>query len=1115
MTAAKPKPTPEQQRAADPTRSVWVAASAGSGKTTVLVNRMLRLLLEGTAPQKILCITFTKAAAANILQRLQHVAKKWAIQPDKDLLDDLTTLLGSRDQVTPDHIAMARRLLARILAVPGGMNIMTIHAFCQSVLSRFPVEAGLKGGIDIADEFMAREFLARAKHDLLVGQTDDTALHDALSVLYGNLSEEAQNKIIDNIMTKRYRLGAFLQRFDHDINHAIDFVYEHIGIDPALTPQKLRHDYAETAPFDMIRAMYDTARSVSSPTNEKHTRYMADFCQESHAHLDNYLSIFVTEKNTARKIVFSGFKNMPPVLVNFIQSETTRAQALRQSLAAASLAATTTAMLRVVHAVQVRYEKIKHMNGVMDFEDQVLLTARLMSELTDTPWVLYKLDGGIDHILVDEAQDTSPAQWVIIDRIVHEFFAGDGTRNKGERSVFVVGDEKQSIYSFQNADPQSFAAMRDRFMQYAKNAGADFINEPLNCNFRSGDLVLRLVDACFDDPALRAQLTRDAHVISHVPRNNTDPARIELWPLVPQTDGGPSPDTILARHIARYIKNIMETDKTVSYRDFMILVRKRHPMVTPLTKALKDLNIPVANTDRLVMAEQMAVRDCLAALHVALGMADDYTFACFLRSPFVRLSDADLYALCRERGEAKLRDSTLPEPVAAYVKQLQEYARNYGPTAFFTALLSDHCPRDTRGGRHALVRALGYDTDDNLNRFLEMAKQFEQTHTCDLTLFLGWMRNNTAQTKNEGHSKNNNSVSIMTVHASKGLESRFVILADANGKPSSYKSNEDVLWHENEQYGFYWANAVGTSHPEFILQKNHKLTMDFAEYYRLLYVALTRAEHTLVVCGHEHAYTRHADFDHWYDIINRGFSRVAQTGQFIQSEENHNGQLIKILERKGLYKHDTQKDKINLRNIDDMLRIKPPQEKSALRPLRPSQPHSTKEAEPAARSPLETGEGFTFKRGVLLHRIFRVAPDHAPELQDDLIDHMLSQHDLPPYQKEQIKSEALTVLRHPDFAFLFTPNARAEVPVVGEAIYDGQRVAISGQIDRLYVSDTHVLIVDYKTNRPPAKTEDDVPVHYRNQLRAYKALMEKIYPERTVLCALLWTADAYLLPVSV
>lgn len=1091
-----------QLAASKPDASIWVSASAGTGKTKVLIARLLRLMLDGTAPEKILCITYTKSAAAEILDRLQDATRQWAIADKAHLVQALQNLT---DRMPDDAmVRRARSLFALILNAQGGMRIMTIHAFCQSILSRYPIEANVPTQFTVADDQKTSDLMNDAKHHLL---WEETGYNDDFLLFMDYLDEGNQNDLLKSILAKRYYLLQLIERFPTRQDYRA-YLCALLDIDPGLDKEALQKQFDAGFPAADLQKLMPLLAASPAKT-------MAEMLQvlESRNPQD-YLSLFVTDKKELRKsLLVKAIADAHPWAEDFMRAEQQRVLGHVSALDRLNIIAATTALYAIVSAILAIYQQIKRNKNILDYEDQISATRALLCDSAQYLWVLYKLDNQIEHLLIDEAQDTSPAQWDIVDAITDEFFAGIGRYESGERTVFVVGDEKQSIFSFQNADPQGFFDSGNKLAVKAVAAEQKWRKVGLHENFRSSPVILSLVDTVFSDPALAHYISRGADAIQHTPAHGDRAGKIDLWPLAPYSKDVPThiQQYRLAEKISSHVQAQLKRPG-IRPGDIMILVNRRQPMAPKLMKAFKDRDIPIMGPDRTVLAEHMAVMDCLAFIQYALNLHDEYNTACLLKSPFIGFDDDQLLALreCdRDRTLAQNLPDCADKALNDYLARHLQSAKTYSPVAFLHAILDQPCPNDAVSGRHALIRHLGYDAHDILDNLIDAAYYFENSEPAQLQNFYNWMLKKTDVIKKDQQDTDQSMVRLMTVHASKGLQSKIVILADATSKPRGYKYNDDVLWFDDPAQGFIWPAGKNLNVPLVSQLKEQRQLRHFAEYYRLLYVALTRAENELVVCGCESARETGKDYLHWYDIIAK--AAPAMPSVYKQTKEQEH--LVVSFDTKEETRLRSHVPKADGTAFNEKMRVKPPHEPSRTQPLRPSR---ASEEEPAVISPLAYApQENHFRRGQLLHRLFRTLPDFPVAEHEQVLKSILSnERAFTAAQKNQMTEEVLSVMHHPDYAPLFSPQARGEVSLIGEINLNGKAFAVSGQVDRLLIEPHRVIVVDYKTNRPASKTQAEVAEAYIRQMQSYKLLLEKIYPGRDVQAALLWTSLPYLLSLS-
>lgn len=1168
MTAENLKARPQrsanenQSAAADPLKSVWVGASAGTGKTKVLIDRVLRLMLprggatgqEATRPDKILCLTFTKTAAAEMSNRIYKKLGNWAVMPDEELKKDLKNLMGEAPPETTVHAA--RRLFARVLDTPGGLKFLTIHSFCQSVLKRFPVEAGLPPHFELMDEQSAIEYLTRSLHDIIAATKRDpqSALARAFNQLVLHLDPDSMNDLMSKIMSKRSHLARILDAHDDQggaANNTIADVYRQLGLDASDTEEKVLagvgnlHEQDEKNLKLVLQALLN-----GSDTDQKKAAFMQPWLEQKDrraALFDGYRRAFFTQAGeiSARHATQKAEKTFSEVKA-VMQREAERLLEILNKRRAVKLAALNASLLTVASEMVGRYEKYKRQTDRLDYEDLIIKTSELLAEKSMVSWVLFKLDDGIDHILVDEAQDTSPYQWRVIEALSLEFFSGMGTRGDVLRTLFVVGDEKQSIFSFQGAEPKKFFEMQNFFGERVREV-QDGWEVFLEHSFRSTRAVLDVVDATFADEAVRRGVVADiAREVRHVAFRQGQAGMVEIWPLIRPApreeqeswqmpvavERGDNAASQLAQKIAGTIRGWIEDKEILVSKnrplragDVLILVQSRGALVEMLMRALKEAQVPVAGIDRMTLTEEIAVMDLLALAAFALLPKDDLTLATLLKSPLVGLSEDELYALCYGRSGSLLGAVQARRPdIALYLYKWVNKAGEATPYEFFAEALNTPCFADPTSGRRAFYGRLGGDIHDALDEFLNAALNYEQSHTPSLQKFLDWFMRGESDVKREQEAHSANQVRIMTVHAAKGLQAPVVFLPDSAKKSHDHnKARIRLIWPPENATGDGFNVPLWSPRAEFDADiyaglRDAAREGQEEEYRRLLYVALTRAEDRLYVCGFQ---TRKEPAeDCWHKLVEKGFPATATSLPFRVGGEpvtDRPGGTELFTKRHAHAQEAVHEKSEDRKAADDALRapveawaFKPPAaEPEPSLPLAPSKPG---EDEPAVKGPLAEEEDYRFRRGILVHQILEILPTLPETMWEKALPAYLARPalGLKEAERAQLVTEILTVLRHPEFAPIFGQGSRAETPVVGIA---GANRVLSGQMDRLLVTDREVLVVDYKTNRPPPVRVADVHIAYLKQMAAYRAVMQKIYPNRPIKCALLWTDGPRLMPL--
>lgn len=1126
-------PNATQARASDPLSSIWVSASAGTGKTKVLTDRVLRLLLPddkgrpGTPAHTILCITFTKAAASEMQMRVLKTLSEWSVIADNELQATLKKLLGQ--EARADQLISARSLFTKIIDLPDGLAIMTIDSFCQSILARFPMEAGLEGSFKVMDE-QERPLLLQQCLEAYLSDTADTPDLQRLSPL---LAKRDIQQLLNSIIDHRTVL----------LSDALnpDALFQTLGDQPCAT---LEATYLETLAQrqDVLRTLIDTIAHVGSASNQDKYAPLRDWLNgSSPITVDIMAKIFLTTKREFIKKPAVKAVLETPLIREIIEHEQ---DCIHQHLCAIDnrvLAENSVLFTHFACDIIARYEAQKKQRNWLDFDDLVQRTAALLNHSdAQLDWVMFKLDGGVRHVMLDEAQDTNPDQWAILEALTSEFFRGEGVFEPGERSLFVVGDDKQSIYGFRGADPDVFEQRRAYFANKIAAAQQPFDTIDMTVSFRSGEAILDLVNSLLDVDHLRTAMTYTPRErLTHSAYRNGQAGQIDIWPLI----GGDAaadidlwadetiinqtqaPADQLADHIAQEIKNWLDQrqilpsrDRPIHAGDILILVNKRtSPIYTSLNRALQDYNIPVAGTDRIALSREMAVTDICAAMRFALLPHDDLTLAALLKSPFIGQDDAILMAHAPiKTGQfwSTLKTSThLDQHSKEWLSELITKGAQSGPFALAMHILHTPCPTHHISGQSALKTRLGQSCLDGISEFLNKAShaQFQNRETTET--FLHHLAQNTGDVKRETEEQGH-ALRMMTVHGAKGLQAPIIIMPDTiiSDKTLAMGAGE-IIWppHTPTNTPLWMHQAfkpacVQQAHQQLIEKELH-------EYQRKLYVAVTRAEDRLLVCGAYAAQKPHEGS--WYYSLAHALSTMDGVTSYdtplLPAEHSPIDCALRLSYTQTAAPKTDQSAPISHTmggTMPDWLSSTPPHEKADQRPLSPSR--ADEDAMPVAiASPLQQIDAFRFLRGNLTHALLQFLPDWPEQDWPEQTAKYLARHgaQLPPSTQQSIAKETLAILHDQQLADVFAPHSRAEVPVAG--LVAGR--AISGQIDRLVVRNDDVLIIDYKTNRPPPRHVDDVPLPYRKQMAAYQALLQAIYPDKKIRCFLLWTENAQIM----
>ncbi len=1119
-----------QADASNPRASAWVSANAGSGKTFVLAQRVIRLLLAGTDPTRILCLTFTRAAAAEMAKRVFATLSEWTTLSDAKLAAEIAAVEGKRPD--PATLAEARRLFARALETPGGLKIQTIHAFCERLLHQFPFEANVAGHFEVLDERDAAAFADIARRTALAkaAQEPEGALGKALATVLGAASDFAHELAVKEFVDKRDRLRAWIVAAG-SLDHALGELKVGLGLDKAETVASVRDAIlAECAFVSDLPQLVARLREGGKSDRQAASR-LAPFLDTTSevARSAAYLDFWTTADGKLRatsSLVNNAIKNDWPGLADWIEEERERLDALFDRIAAAECYESSAAMLRLADAAIQEYDRMKVARGVLDFNDLIVKTANLLLRVGASHWVHYKLDRGLDHILVDEAQDTSPRQWEVVRALADEFFAGEGASDK-VRTLFAVGDEKQSIYSFQGAVPAWFSRMRRELGGRAQKAGFGWTDPELHLSFRSAEVVLQAVDAVFANETAWRGLSGEPGPTVHTAARHAAPGQVIIWPMIeppekPEPEdwtspvdhlGDESPEVKLANRIADTVSGwlnraevLESTGKPIRPGGILILTRTRGAQTDAINRALKTKGVPIAGADRLTLTEHIAVMDLMALGRVMLLPEDDLSLAAVLKSPLIGLDEDQLFALAhgRERktlwwalGEAAVKDKN--GPFAAARRQLDQWRARTDylePYAFYGQILGD---RDH--GRRQFLRRLGSEAEDVLDEFLAQALAYEQAHTPSLQGFLAWLDAAETQIRRDTDTIRDE-VRVMTVHGAKGLEADIVFLVDIGSKPVHQTHDPKVVALDDDRDGqghpLVWMRSSKVM-PRRVRERLEALRADAEEEYRrLLYVAMTRARDRLYVCGTLKPKATDTKAG-WHALVTAGLQaecvrREAPDGTVELEWRPPPARLIPAKGKQEAMAFAPQRPAW----LDTPAPPPPP----PIRRITPSAVAGA--AHRTSGSPLAIGAAdLAAERGRLIHRLLQSLPEVAPGDRRaigrrylDVIAATWAEA-----ERKALLDEVLTVLATVDFAPVFAPGSRAEVEIAGD--FDG--AMLSGRIDRLAVTEDRVLVVDYKTNRPAPQILDDAPHDYVIQLALYGTVLRRLYPTRSLAAAILWT----------
>ena len=1101
-----------QARASDPVAHAALSASAGTGKTHVLTARVLRLLLQGVAPESILCLTFTKAAAAEMANRIGARLASWARLDDNKLGVELTALHEPNDPPTRE---LARQLFARVLEAPGGLKIQTIHAFSQALLSSFPAEAGIAPGFKPLDERgeeeLARQVLADVAADAAASPLpDDRQFLDDLKTLSLRLGEQGAQ----DFLRAAARRPEAMEALPDDIAETVRTL---LGLPDGNIDQFLASECSDER-FDraLCEGLIAVNRAWGTKTGngivERLSAWLALADTDRIDGLQEASKGIVTQKGEVAKA------QKDQALAGRFADRVAELAGLR---ARAALADAQTAALRAGSRFSRAYQAAKRGAAVADFDDLIRWTRGLLDQPGIGDWIRYKLDHRIDHVLVDEAQDTNGPQWAIIRALVEDYFSGADEAVDRWRTLFMVGDFKQAIYRFQGADPKEFVAVRKLFEEKSRElAGAagegdrprEFRDLDISKSFRSAGAILQVTDQVIVEVGAEAMgLPKDPPI--HEPADDRLMGQVEWWPAfsVADADGGEEEgeeswvdlrDRLYADALADAVKGLV--DEGTPPGDILILLRRRSELASLIVARLYSAQVPVAGVDRLFLSRPLAVRDLIAAMGFASQPDDDLTLACLLTSPLMGWDQDQLYKLAYGRGDKTLwralrdrREEFADTHLA--LSELLADADYLLPSAFLEKILSG-----TLRGRAKLIARLGLEARDPIEELVNSALDFEADATPGLDRFLAAMRRGEVEVKREA-GEAGNAVRVMTVHGAKGLEAPVVILADATSDPDrmgGVRSTVDLPVIEAEKTPFLRPrkDEMGPPFDAIIAAEKEE---EREEHWRLLYVALTRAAQRLIVTGTAPRNDKPVKDESWHAMVARAMTSL---GAGPLDAPWGDGGLI----------HETGSRRKSAPRVRRLIDPPPRPEwldapaPAEARPPRPLVPSAAEGEEDELFPPPAAGDREAARRGILIHALLERLPPVAVDRRRSVADTWLSASMgvTDAGQRRSMIDAAIGVIEHADYAELFGADALAEAPIAA-TLPDGRVVA--GTADRLLVTSDEIRVVDFKTGRNVPHDLSAAPQAHQAQMRSYKAALQVIFPDRKVSAALLYTAGPKLI----
>ncbi len=1125
-----------RSNAINPNFSVWVNASAGTGKTKILIDRVLRLLLENK--RNILCLTFTNAAANEMENRIHSILSKWAICSESELIMDLEQLdffpmssqcvtlgsqhpylssqcvtLGSRKN--KDYLTRARRLFSELENL--GLTIQTIHAFCYKLISSFPIEAGIAPNCTLSE--------CKELHSIIFNKVlHNETVQDSINFIATEIDENKLRDLLYTLCVKR-SMSANDSKYIKDKLSAPDEIHdlqsetiEHVGRLAEILSEGSKRDqsYSEILYSTVIPAGIQKKRTSVSYSDDTGIKW-------NDTKIENLAKVFLKSESHEKKSISSIATKS--ILEKFKDAEQTIESVQNvvfthiRDMNSYQIFKRTSSLLGVFKVYDDLYNSEKSKNALLDYNDIINLATNLLSNPNYKDWILFNLDQKIDHILVDEAQDNSISQWKIITNLCDEFFAG----NDEKRTLFVVGDVKQSIYRFQGANPHLFNYMQQYF--HTKTGGRDWISCQLEKSFRSTPEVLMLVDRIFNN--FRAEISFNDNEVKHVPHRENDQGYIEIWPALPRRkekeqqalqipltckEGYTIADRLLAQTIANRIHNwlnegriLVAKDRHIEPRDIMVLVRQRNVLVDYIISELKKANVPVVGRDYFRIMDYIAVQDLIALAEFLLLQANDLALANALKSPLFNFTEDDLFNIAYDRKEHSLWERLQDYHGVIYseLNYLINLSYAESPLTLFTHIL--------RTGKKKFAARLGLECFEVLDEFMNLVLQFENP---SLQAFVQWIKENNPEIKNDMQSERN-AVRIMTIHKSKGLQAPIVFLVDTNTVP---RNSESIIFDGTEVP--FWCGKNNNAYCDQV--KREKKLEDYNEYLRLLYVALTRAEDELYILSKEPVQK-----GSWYDLITQYGTSYEKKQAYLQPIFKEKVEVLCVnANYPYIYK---KRDYFDVPVISlppalahsSVSSQRPPLSSQCLTLEKEEKPASathssmsfqhlmleSRKKEPVSATWMtnrgtgmtESSTGMTdgYARGLIIHSILQYMPKIEKERRKNWVrkylDNINTSED-----KDEIYSKILAF--NEKYGYLFDLEGKSEITLSG--IIDGKSVLV--RLDRLCITQDKAIIIDYKSHRNVSVSSLN---EIKKQMLTYKTLVQEISPNKQVEFMVIWVED--------
>ena len=1128
-------------------KSLIIEASAGSGKTYQLINRLVQLLLNGAKPSHIVAITFTRKAAAEMQTRLQERLYDLAIMEQTSLESTLLEIMGNASTPLLDK---ARGLYEEVIFSPQSVRCSTFHSFCQEILKRFPFEAEVPPGFELSESTAMLKQQAWQALMTECEQNKHSSTNTSIGFLFDELGLNNTRDCLNSFLEQRSDWWAWTQPAKNPVGYAINKMQALFDIDPKINP--LESFFNKENLDDKLSSFCHSLGKLKAKTYTDWLDKIANArdtslsLEERH---QNIRSAFLTDKGTPRKIKVA--KSLASL---FDENEEDNLQQSHINICS-TLEELNNNLLRLTNyhinkhwyiageAYLSHYQNIKYSLRQLDFTDLEWQTYCLLTKSQHALWVQYKLDARINHLLIDEFQDTNPIQWRLLQPLIEEFSQqqNDKTNPTDHCSVLLVGDTKQSIYRFRRAEPKLFPIA-------SKLVEDKFSSErlQLNASWRSSPAIINFVNTVFSE-------THFSNMIESFPLHQTALTDLQGsvtlldYPSIEQEDiktdtafrnpleqpriEKQSEHQLEAKNIANKIKSLIE-DKTpitisgitrnIEYQDIIILLRNR-TNAKYYEKALHQSGIPFVGSERGTLLDCLEVSDIIMLLNWLITPFNNIALVSILRSPLFSVSDKTLIQLAQIHSkdvgmnnwftkiEVLLSDNSVQidsnlDNAFSLLKRWQTIATQIPVHDLLDVIYNE---ADVLAQyQHAYPAHLKSRTQTNLTRLIELALDVDSGRYPSLQQFIAHIqqiKNSTEEAPDTPAASNDkNRVQVMTIHASKGLEAPIIFLANADAGADTkdkytYKTLIDWPAEKNTPNMMLLANSskqrddVSQSMIEKDKQSQQRETAN------LFYVAITRARQHLYISAAKPTKNK----TDWYNLIQSGYDIASLKEDDNQQEIVIESHLSDTITANDSSKATEELISINKPLIDSKLNSTlsiDTHYQDIQQSISPSQ--LTNAAATKNNNNAESNNADATNRGIIIHATLENICNH-PDLTKSEILNKLG-FDISDTLWNEYWAEAEQVVSYTDFSTFYSTNDQSfnEVSIS----YLDNNKTVYGIIDRIVVTDNTVHIIDYKTHQNVSENNLlDYAKQYQPQLNHYQTAAKKLWPNHSIQSYLLFT----------